>query len=47
MAPEVWTETGEGSDGGVKRAQEGRNAWDRDVEAPLQLPGPVLRGAGL
>lgn len=37
----------ESDDSGVKRAQEGRDAWDRDVEAPLELPELVLRGASL
>ena len=45
LAPHVsrtgQTDTFDDSNGGVKRAQEGRNAWEHDVEAPIRLPEPV------
>ena len=49
LAPDVsragQTDTFDDSNGGVKRAQEARNPWEHDVEAPLGLPELVLRGS--
>ena len=46
LAPHVsragQTDTLDDSNRSVKRAQEARNAWEHDVEAPLGLPEPVL-----
>lgn len=39
--PEIFDD----SNSSVKRAQEGRNTWEHDVEAPVGLPEPVLRGS--